>query len=306
MASLRSLRPLLAVGLLLPAACSPEQRPPSAILITLDTMRADALGCYGQELRITPSLDVLASRGVVFENAMTSVPLTLPAHASALTGLYPPRHTVRINGETSLPRSAETLAERAREAGCRTAAFVGASVLDPGFGLDQGFEVYSSVKVGGAHGHAHGHEGGQRPGTEVIREAITWLRSLESDEPFFLWIHLFGAHDPYEPDELFRAPPGVHPYYGDVAMTDACVGGLLGWLDEVELIDEVNVLVVGDHGEALGQHGEATHGDYVYEPTMRIPLILAGPGIPAGERRTDLVSIVDVAPTWNRSAPHPC
>ena len=274
------------------AGCGPPEtieRPPSILLVTLDTLRADALGCYGNDLEATPSLDRLAAEGTLFEHAYTPVPLTLPAHCSALTGLLPPRHGVHFNGGRPLPEEARSLAELAQEAGMETAAFVASAVLAAEYGLDQGFDSYDAPTGAG--------DPGGRSGTEVTRKSITWLNERDPSRPFFLWVHLFDAHDPYEPPEPFVPPPNVHPYYGEVALVDTYVGALLAWLQRKDLLDDTFVLVAGDHGEALGEHGEATHGDFVHDVTLRVPMILRGPGIAAGRRVAQPVGLVDVAPT---------
>ncbi len=274
----------------LAAACREPAPPLSAVVVTLDTTRADALGCYGQRLPLTPALDRLAGMGTLFERASTCAPLTLPAHAALWSGLYPPRSGVRVNG-TPLPAAATTLAERARAAGFQTAAFLGSAVLDPAFGLEQGFERYDAPDL------AEGEGRGERPGVRVVERALAWLRARDPRRPFLLWVHVFDPHDPYEPPARFAPPEGVHPYYGEIAAADAAVGALCAWLDDAGLLARTVVVVAGDHGEALGQHGEATHGDYCWEPTLHVPLVVCGPDVPRGERSRALASLVDVAPT---------
>jgi arylsulfatase A-like enzyme len=259
----------------------------SALLITLDTTRADALGCYGNARAMTPSLDGLAASGVRFERAYTVTPLTLPAHASMLTGLYPPRHTVRSNGPRPLPERAETLAERATAAGFDTAAFVSAAVLDRRFGLAQGFATFASPSDDEGEWRAH----------ETAARAAAWL-DARGDAPFFLWVHFFDPHAPYAPPrELATGALAGEPYLAEVAASDRGVGVLVEALERSGARARTTIVVVGDHGEALGDHGELTHGSLCYEPTLRVPLIVAGAGAPAGAVDERVVSVVDVFPT---------
>ncbi len=268
---------------------------PSALLITLDTTRADALGCYGGRADITPELDALARRGVRFERAYTVTPLTLPAHASILTGLYPPRHGLRNNGQGRLPASAATLAERAQEAGIETAAFVASVVLDAGFGLDQGFDRY----VGPAHvlEQTTSHYS-DVTGADIVADVAAWLAARDPTRPFFAWVHLWDPHGPWEPPPRYLELAPDHPYLGDVAQADAAVGELVALLDAHGLAQATTILVVADHGEAFWEHGEFSHGTYCYDTTMRVPLILCEPGgARAGEVVNEVVSVVDVVPT---------
>ncbi len=284
---------LLGLAAALPLACNGGgDTPRSGVLITLDTTRTDALGCYGGD-GATPHLDELARSSVLFEGARSVAPITLPSHASMLTGLYPPRHTVRTNGLTALPDSAVTIAERAREAGFETAAFLSAVVLDPPFGLAQGFDVYDTPHATGAATGVHMVE---RPDRDVAQAAIRWLRERDDARPFFLWVHFFDPHAPYEPPPPFRPrTPGTRAaYLGEVAAMDQACGAVLDALD----LDDVFLVVVGDHGEGLGDHGEETHTILLYEELLRVPLLIRPPGgLGAGERTPDLVSVVDVFPT---------
>ncbi len=293
---LARLLPVLLGGLL--AACSrapePAAAPGCAVLITLDTTRWDAMGFLGAETGATPHLDALARESVVYPWARTSAPVTLPAHASMLTGLYPPRHTVRENHLMALPAEAETLAERARAAGLRTGAFVAAAVLDRAFGLDQGFEVYDQPERDADDPEANFAE---RPAARVVAAARRWRAGLADDANYFLWVHLFDPHAPYRPAEPFarRAPT---PYLGEVAAMDAAVGDLLADLRARGDLDRGVVLVVADHGEALGDHGEPSHGTFVYDVTMRVPFLVRHPGARRGGARVAAaVSVADVYPT---------
>jgi arylsulfatase A-like enzyme len=285
---------LLATAL---AGCAGEGAPEKArsvLLVTLDTVRRDSLSCYGERNDTTPELDRLAREGVLFEQAYTTAPITLTAHASLLTGLYPPRHGVRDNGIATVAPAAETLAERARAAGVQTAAFVGAVVLDRVFGLDQGFEPYDGPPARTEVGHP-----GERPAAEVFDGALAWLAQRDRARPFFLWLHCYDAHHPYEPRTPL--PPGASEldrYLAEVRELDAELGRLLAALRADGTLDETVVVVTADHGEAFGEHQELTHGPFAWNTTLAIPLLMRFPdGARAGERSRELVSLVDLAPT---------
>ena len=286
-------RPLfLALGLLGAACARPGEDRRSLLLVTLDTTRHDALSCAGGPAGTTPHLDRLAAEGVFFERAYTAVPITLPAHCSLLTGLYPLRHGVRDNGAGALPGSAVTLAEYAREADYQTAAFVGARVLDPSFGIEQGFERFDAPRGGTANGQ---HDA-ERPAREVVDGALAWLESRDRDRPFFLWVHVYDPHSPYE-------APGANArekYAGEVANADRELGRLFEALRAEGALERTLVVAAGDHGEGFGEHGEEGHSVHCYETTLRIPLIVRAPGwarFPAGARSDELVGIVDLLPT---------
>ncbi|MEW6072909.1 MAG: sulfatase-like hydrolase/transferase [Planctomycetota bacterium] len=288
-------RALPALALLL-AACAGDRAPLSGVLVTLDTTRADALGCYGGG-GATPHLDAFAAEAVTFTGARSVAPITQPAHASMLTGLYPPRHTVRTNGLSALPAAAETIAERARARGFATAAFLAAAVLDPPYGLAQGFDVYDTPAGTAALSTAHMVE---RADAEVARAAIRWLQGRDRKRPFFLWVHFFAPHAPYEPPPPFRPRgPGLREaYLGEVAALDDAFGALLAALAAEHGKDELLVVVAGDHGEGLADHGEETHTILVYEELLAVPLLVRRPGgAGAGTRVPDLVSVADVFPT---------
>jgi len=282
----------LAAGLAVLVPKAGKRRPPAAgasvLLVTLDTLRADRLGAYGHRGGLTPHLDALAARGLLFEEGLASVPLTLPSHATILSGLEPPRHGVHDNGTYVFPREPETLATLLKARGYATGAFVGAYVLDRRFGLARGFDVYDDRIE-------RRDEGGsvlesERPCEAVTEAAREWMGRQKG--PFVAWVHLYDAHAPYAPPSPFlEAHPGM-PYDGEVAHLDSCVGSLLG-----AARDRVLTAVVADHGEALGEHGEPTHGFFVYQSTLRVPFLLAGPGITAGERRPGPARTSDVLPT---------
>jgi arylsulfatase A-like enzyme len=261
----------------------------------MDTTNVSALDCYGEDRGITPLLDRLAAECLVYEDARTVEPMTLPAHASMLTGLYPIRHTIRDNGLDALPPSAVTLAERAKEAGLDTAAFLSAAVLAAPFGLDQGFDVYDSPgrAIGGAEQHI-----AERASSETARLAGEWLRARDRARPFFLWVHFFDPHYPYEPPPAFAARAPDAPYLGEVAAMDASIGALLDALREVGALDEALLVVLADHGEGLGRNGEESHSLYCYDTTLRVPLLIRYPdGTRAGKRSRAPASSIDVFPT---------
>jgi choline-sulfatase len=266
-------------------------RPLDVILITLDTTRADKLGAYGGDPGVSPSLDALARRGVVFRSAIAHVPLTLPSHASLLTGLLPPRHGVRDNAGFVLGEEVPTLAEQFARAGYRTAAFVSAFVLDRRFGLARGFETYVDEMPPDP---AEPARASCRAGVTVNR-ALAWL-SAESVRPIFLWVHLYDPHDPYRPPEPFASRFAGRPYDGEIAYMDSEVGRLLAAV-EARRRPRL-VAAIADHGEALGEHRERTHSYFIYASTQRVPFILSLPGwMPEGREVDAVVRGVDLMPT---------
>ncbi len=286
----------------LPSGCSGaggESPQGSIVLITLDTTSADAVDLSGADSDVTPALAAFSQECVVYDRARTCVPVTLPAHASILTGLYPVRHTVRDNAHLPLPDSAETLAERARGAGYRTAAFLAAQVLAPSFGLDQGFRVYDCPDPSQDSSQGPGAEhASSRRGREVTERAIAWLDDRMGQEPIFLWAHYFDPHTPYEPEPAFASRGGGDPYLGEVAAMDAAVGELLDRLRREEDYEQMTIVVVSDHGEARGKGGERTHGLLLHDATLRVPMMVRFPGgRDAGRRSIAMVSVVDVFPT---------
>jgi len=264
---------------------------PSVLLVTLDTTRADRLGCYGAKSAATPNLDALARQGVRFEQALAPAPLTLPSHCTIMTGLVPRRHGVRDNARYRLARGIPVLAERLKEAGYRTAAYVSSAVLDRIGGLDRGFDLYDdTVRVGDRRAFAYE----ERAASQTTASALEGLARL--DPPFFLWIHYFDPHLPYVPPEPFRSRFRDRPYDGEIAFVDSEFGKLLEAARK--RAPSLLVVVAGDHGEGLGEHGEAGHGIFLYQATMRVPLIFSGPGIPGGRAiRAGAAGLVDIAPT---------
>ena len=266
--------------------------PRNVILITIDTLRADRLG-----RGVAPALDRLASSGVRFSNARTTVPLTLPAHVSIMTGTPPTVHGIRDNGVVfgdALP----TLATAFRDAGYRTGAFVGAYVLDGRFGLSRGFDTYDDRVRRDPDADARLEA--DRPGEEVVNAALTWLDSA-ARSPFFLWVHLYDPHAPYDPPAAFRGQPGRHPYDREVAYADGQIARLIGRLRERGLDRSSVVAVAGDHGEGLGEHGERTHGMLAYDTTLSVPLIVAAPGLTPREVASP-VSLIDLPSSLLRLA----
>jgi len=271
-------------------SASPARESPSVLLLTLDTFRGDFLGASGSRRSSTPNLDRLASRGVLFTRARAAAPLTLPSHASILTGLYPPEHGVRGNGSFRLDDRHRTIAEALRDSGYQTAAFVSSFVLDRRFGLAQGFEIYDD-DLGTGTAELESLEG-ERTGERVLAAFDEWLRRRDQKKPFFAWVHLYDPHFPYRPPEPFASRFGSDGYAGEIAYTDWVVGEIEGRVPESTLI-----AVVGDHGEGLGDHGEATHSLLIYNSTLSVPLILAGGGVPRGRAVSGLSRTIDLPAT---------
>jgi len=267
------------------------------VVITLDTTRADHLGAYGARDVATPVLDRLARDGVVFEQAMTTAPLTLPAHTSIFTGKFPPEHGVRDNGGFFVAPEQVTMAELLAAKGYKTGGFVAAFVLDSKWGIDQGFQTYVDDfdQIRGARGRSL--DDIQRPANEVVDRALPWIDQVKDDR-FFAWLHFYDPHTPYDPPEPFRSQYASQPYSGEIAFTDAQVGRVVEFLASRGLLDKTVIAVIGDHGESLGAHGETTHGFFVYEVSTHVPFILRAPfaGL-AGKRVADPVRAVDLMPT---------
>jgi arylsulfatase A-like enzyme/Tfp pilus assembly protein PilF len=278
-AVLRKPAAILVLALLIAACRETPRHPPNVLLITVDTFRADRLG------RNTPALTALARESIRFDSAGSPVPLTLPAHASLMSGLLPLHHGMRNNGIGVFPAAHQTLAERFGSSNYRTGAFVGSFILDHRFGLDRGFERYDDEIVRNVT-DSSGTFDAERRGSEVVDRALAWLRQTDA-RPFFAWVHLYDAHAPYAPP-----PPYPQTYDGEVAYVDAQIARLLGAIDRGNTI----IAIVGDHGEALGEHGELTHGLLLYEPTLHVPMIIAAPSLAPRVIRTP-VSTIDLAPT---------
>ena len=259
----------------------------SVLLITIDTLRADRVGTYGAANARTPALDALARNGLRADRAWTPAPITLPAHASLLTGLYPPSHGARHNG-IAMQQAVPTLATTLKASGFATAAFVSAFPLDRRFGLARGFDVYDDQMPRSAEGRLLN----ERPGTETVTRAAAWLEAHRGDR-FFLWVHLFEPHAPYGTP---ASGASVQERYADeIATADREVGRVVAALDSAAAT--TLIVATADHGEAFGEHGEIGHSIFVYDTTLRVPLVMRGPGVPAGTIVRQDVSLVDVAPT---------
>lgn len=279
---------------------SPPERP-NLVLVTLDTVRADRLGCYGHDAASTPAMDRLAREGVLARHAVAVAPLTLPSHASLLTGLAPPRHGVHDNADYRLPVSETTLAEHLARLGYRTAASVGAAVLSSRLGIAQGFESYHEPRVAEVERPAAGGVGflgiAERGAKAVTDDALASLDRI-AREPFFLWVHYFDPHADYAPPEPWRSRFAGRLYDGEIAYTDDQLGRILDALSSRGLDDRTLVVVTSDHGESLGEHGETTHGLFVYDATIRVPWIARFPGVlPMGAHYDGLVSGIDLVPS---------
>lgn len=273
----------------------------NVLLVTLDTVRSDHLGCYGYEAAQTPAIDSLMKNGLRFDDAVASVPLTLPSHATMLTGLYPPRHGVRNNGTHHLTPDHVTLAETLSAHGYDTAAFLGCFVLDERFGLNQGFDVYDfQVPPGGFR--AADPDYNERQADAVTDAALRWLTNRQTSQPtspFFLWVHYFDAHMPYE-SPLQNAPQFAgRPYDAEIAFTDRQFQRVLDELDKLNLRERTLIVLVSDHGEALGEHGESSHGLLLYDCTLRVAFILSCPALFDRSYRVDdrIVGLVDLRAT---------
>ena len=279
-----------------PLAPGVRQEALNVVVVTLDTTRWDRLGAYGDRTAETPNLDRLAAEGVLFEQAITSVPLTLPAHSTLFTGLLPPRHGVRDNGGYVLDPKHVTLARMLKDGGRKTGAFIGAFVLDGRWGLDQGFDTYvDEFDVAKYKTASIGNVA--RRANEVTDTALSWLEK-NSKDPFFAWIHYYDAHTPYDPPEPYRSRFKQQPYAGEIAFVDSQLGRVLQWLDARDLTRRTIVVAIGDHGESLNEHGEGTHGLFIYESTTRVPFIIRAPfGKTAGRRVQSTVRSEDVLPT---------
>src|SRR5215468_10659794 len=247
------------------------------VLITIDTLRADHVGAYGATTGATPTLDALAARGVRFDQVQTAVPLTGPSHATILTGVYPPTHGVRGNVVFTLGDAHPTLAARLKRRGYRTAAFVGAYPVAAAFGFNQGFDSFDEE----FHETSPLDQGAERRANEVADAAARWLTGV-GPQPFFAWIHFYDPHAPYDPPAPYRTRFAGRPYDGEIAFTDAQIGRVLDVLRAAGRDRDTVVMALADHGEGLGDHHELTHAVLTYQSTMRVPFIVAGPGVPAG------------------------
>ncbi len=266
------------------------------ILITVDTLRADRIGCYGYEDVDTPTMDLFAKRGVKFENCIAQTPLTLPSHTSLLTGTFPAFHGVRDNGGFLVPPELKTLAEVFKEYDYDTGAFVASYVLDSKWGLNQGFDYYfdrfdlsryKSISLGNV----------QRRGDEVLDQALPWLEEHKTS-PFFAWIHLYDPHTPYDPPSPYKELYPNRPYVGEIAYTDSQLARLWKYLEDEQLIENTILIFASDHGESLGAHEENAHGFFIYQEAVHVPLIVVTPFESLfNQSRSSVVSLVDILPT---------
>ncbi len=262
----------------------------NVVLISIDTCRSDYLSCYGYDAATTPNIDALAVESTLFENVYTPVPLTLPAHSSMLTGTIPPYHGIHDNLDYQLDPANHTLAEMFKENGYTTGAVVSTFVLDRQFGLDQGFDTYIDDLPEGK-GSAS-----ERKAGDTTALANQWLEQ-HGDEPFFLFIHYYDPHTVYEPPEPFASKFAHNLYAGEIAYTDYCIGQVIQTLKQLDLYDNTLLIVTGDHGELLGEHGEDTHAFFIYESAIRVPLIIHLPGQTACKSIEEFVGLIDIVPT---------
>jgi len=267
----------------------------NVLLVTIDTLRADRVGAYGSAMNLTPTLDGLAAGGVRFARAYAHVPLTLPSHATILAAKYPTRTAVHDNGTinpTFTLGEMPTLATTMKRAGYRTAAFIGAFVLDARFGLSRGFDVYDD-RVAGSSVDL---DIVQRPAEQVLAPAFDWMTTA-SPGPWFVWVHLYDPHEPYSPPEPYRTRYAADLYAGEIAYADAALGSFLNRLRERGSLTNTLIVAASDHGESLGDHGERTHGLFAYDATLRVPLIVRLPQTIDTTIVATPARLVDVAPT---------
>ena len=265
------------------------------VFITIDTLRADHLGCYGDKQIHTPNIDALASEGVRFERAYTPVPVTLPAHTVIFTGTYPMLSGMHDFSGNKLSPSQPTLASVLEEHGYATGAVIGSAVLDSRFGLNQGFDFYYDHFDFNRLQESNLEEM-KRQGGAVADTALDWL-GKNHQKKFFLWMHLYDPHYPYQPPTPYSEQYKDRPYDGEIAFADAQVGRLITFLKAKSLYRNTLIVLVGDHGESLGEHGEKTHGFFIYNATLHVPAILRLPGIPRARVVSEIVSLADLMPT---------
>jgi arylsulfatase A-like enzyme/Tfp pilus assembly protein PilF len=271
------------------------ERHPNLLLITIDTLRADHVGAYGATTGATPALDALAAAGVRFDQVQTAVPLTAPSHATILTGQYPPAHGVRGNVVFSLGSTYPTIATLLKRQGYRTGAFVGAYPVAAAFGFNQGFDTFDEE----FHEAIQGEPGAERRANEVADSALRWLEAGTAADrrPFFAWLHFYDPHAPYSPPPPYRDRFAGRPYDGEIAFTDAQIARITDWLRRSGHDADTIVVLLADHGEGLGDHNELMHAVLVYQSTMRVPLIVSGPGVPRGGVVASRAATIDILPT---------
>jgi arylsulfatase A-like enzyme len=280
-------------------AASKTAAPSNIVLITLDTTRADRMGFLGSSLGLTPNLDAMARQACIFSRAYAQVPLTTPSHAAILSGTYPQFNHLGDLG-TALAKDLPYLPDLLHARGYATGAFVGSQVLDPKSaaapGFDRGFDTYDA----GFHSRLEGEDrysSEERRAATVVDHALEWIRE-RSHQPFVLWVHLYDPHDPYDPPEPYKSRYAAAPYDGEIAYVDSALGALFSGLKAAGLYDSSVIAVVADHGEAFGEHGEESHGFFLYDETVHVPLLIKLAGARAGNVQiSERVSLVDVAPT---------
>ena len=279
-----------------PRTSATQSLPPlNVVVITIDTLRPDHLHCYGYDKIETPTLDRIAQHGALFENGVTQTPLTPPSHASIFTGLNPPTHKVRDTGGFLLSPSIPTLASILQERGWDTGAFVSSAVLKKRFGFDHGFAVYDDQMPRPGNTQEFLEDAERRAG-DTVDHAVAWLNG-RSEKPFFMWVHLYDPHTPYDPPSPFREQYKDRPYDGEIAYADRELGRLMEALERKSPPGKTVIAVLSDHGESLGEHGEFSHGVFLYDSTLRIVYLLAGPGVPSGLRVKQQARTIDLLPT---------
>ncbi|MBI3662084.1 MAG: sulfatase-like hydrolase/transferase [Acidobacteria bacterium] len=266
-------------------------------MISIDTVRADHLGCYGYQQIRTPNIDALAAEGVRFAKAYTPAPITLPAHTVMLTGAYPMRTGMHDFSGNRLHPSQPTLAAILRKHGYATGAVVGSAVLDSRFGLNRGFDFYYD-NFDFSRLDERNLDAMERPGNQVVDQGLAWLERNRKQK-FFLWLHLYDPHHPYDPPAPYNAQYKTHPYDGEIAFVDSQVGRLIRYLKEKSLYERTLIVLVGDHGEGLGEHGETTHGFFIYDSTLRVPMVFRLPAsrLPRGKVVDKPANLADLLPT---------
>jgi arylsulfatase A-like enzyme/Flp pilus assembly protein TadD len=258
------------------------------VLISIDTCRSDYLSCYGYPRQTTPNIDRLAEESTLFTNAITPIPLTLPAHTSMLTGTIPPYHGKHENADTYINPANVTLAELLKAKGFSTGAFVSAFILNSRFGLNRGFDVY--------HDQFNATGQSERSAVETNQVAFQWLEK-QKDNPFFLFLHYYDPHDAYDPPEPYASKFKEDLYAGEIAYTDHCIGQVINKLKALGLYESSLIVVTGDHGEMLGEHGEKTHMFFIYQSALKVPLLFKLPGRPVARKIEEVVGIIDIVPT---------
>ncbi len=302
-----NLRTKVLTGIFLAAASAPllpapkphpaQAQSPPVLLITVDTLRADRLGCYGAKRVKTPAMDSLAAEGIRFDPALAQVPITLPSHVVILSGTYPMTNGVRDFTSPGIPPSVGLISEAFERQGYATAAFVSAFVLDGTWGFRRGFQVYDD-HFDPQQFETENPGNIQRRSAETVDRLLAWLRGRPAGKPFFVWLHLYDPHSPYDPPQPFRREYAGHLYDGEVAYTDSQLARVFGFLRDQGIYDRMWIVFLSDHGESLGEHGEDEHGFFIYNSTLRVPLIFKPPqGVAPPHVVEGPVGTIDVAPT---------